>query len=201
MILLLDEGVDEQIGRRALREGAQDYMFRTRCDWETLAHAMENALERSRLVKALWNSFLFDPLTGLPNRSGFVYIAEMLQSALNRIGKPMRMIVAAMNEDASESDIKRAADAIRSCIDDGDLAGRLGPSKFGVLSSELDVQELSSRILKCQAPGSAVPQFRWSDWERLAGSMDSMDKLIVGAEMLLPDAPVARCERSPSGGS
>ena len=189
MILLLEEGVDEQIGRRALREGAQDYLYRTRCDWESLAHAMENALERSRLLKALWNSFLFDPLTGLPNRSGFVYIAEMLQSALNRVNKPMRMIVAVLDEGSSEAEVQRAADAIRSCINEGDLAGRLGPSKFGVLSPELDIQELSSRILNCQPPGSAAPQFRWSDWERPAGSMDSVDKLIVGAEMLLPDPP------------
>lgn len=187
VILLLDEGVDEQIGRRALREGAQDYLFKNRCDWESLAHAMENALERSRLVKALWNSFLFDPLTGLPNRSGFVYIAGMLQSALNRANKPMRMIVAALQEDAPEAEVQRAADAIRSCVNDGDLAGRLGPCKFGVLSPELNVQELSSRILNCQPPGSAAPRFRWSDWERPPGSMEPMDKLIAGAEMLLPD--------------
>lgn len=187
VILLLAEGVDEQIGRRALREGAQDYLFRARCDWESLSHAMENALERSRLVKALWNSFLFDPLTGLPNRSGFVYIAGMLQPALNRTNKPLRMIVAALEDGASDHDILRAADAVRSCVNDGDLTGRLGPAKFGILTPELDIQELASRILNCQPPGSASPQFRWSDWERPAGSMEPVEKLIAGAEMLHPD--------------
>jgi DNA-binding NarL/FixJ family response regulator len=188
VILLLEDGIDEQIGRRALREGAQDYLFRSRCDWESLAHAMESALERSRLVKALWNSFLFDPMTGLPNRPGFVYIAGMLQTALNRLNKPLRMIVAALEEGASEEEIRRAADAIRNSVNDGDLAGRLGPSKFGILSPELDVQELSSRILHGQPAGYAVPRFRWSDWSQPAGSMEPMEKVIVGAEMLLTDS-------------
>ena len=189
VILVLAEGVDEQIGRRALREGAQDYLYRSRCDWESLSHAMENALERSRVVKALWNSFLFDTLTGLPNRAGFVYIAEMLQSALNRVNKPVRMIMAVLEIGTTEPEIIRAADALRSCVNDGDLTGRLGPYKFGVLSPELDIQELSARITNCQPPGTVALQFRWSDWQKPAGSPEPMEKLIAGAELLLPDAP------------
>jgi CheY-like chemotaxis protein len=189
VILLLPEDADEQVGRRALREGAQDYLFRNRCDWESLSRAMENALERSRLVKALWNSFLFDPLTGLPNRSGFLYIADMLQSALHRVNRPVRMIVAALDDNATEPEVQRAADAIRGCVNDGDLAGRLGPCQFAVLSPELDVQELSSRILNCQPPGMAAPKLRWSGWQEPAGGMEPIEKLIAGAELLLPDPP------------
>lgn len=189
IVLLLDDGADERIGRRALQEGAQDYLFRARCDWEALEHAMENALERSRLVKSLWSSFLFDTATGLPNRPGFLYMADMLRPALQRAGKPVRMVVATMEEDATEAEILRAADAIRSCVNDGDLTGRLGPFKFAVLSPDLDAGELSSRILNGQPPGIRPPRLRWSDWEKPAGSHEPMDKLIAGAEMLLADSP------------
>ena len=115
----------------------------------------------------------------------------MLQSALNRANKPVRMIVARLDEGAREPEVLRAADAIRSCVNDGDLTGRLGPYKFGVLSPELDIQELSSRITNCQPPGTTALQFRWSDWQKPAGPPESMEKLIAGAELLFQDSCAA----------
>ena len=187
VVLILDEGSDEQIGQMALREGAQDYLLKTRCDWESLSHAMDAALERSRLMRALWKSFLADPLTGLPNRTGFVYLAEILQTACNRTQSPLRMIVADLERKSSDEEVEQAAEILRSCVNAGDLTGRLGPAEFGVLSTELDAAELATRVT---THGTQAPRFRWSDCMEqnpLVGSFESIDKIIANAELLLPD--------------
>ncbi len=195
VILILNGGADEQTGRIALREGAQDYLLKSRCDWESLSHAMQNALERARLISAFWKSFLIDLPTGLPNRTGFIYLAEMLQTAYSRVNKPLRMIVAALDGDPAaapqqESELVRAAALLRRCINEGDLAGRIGALEFGVLSADLDMRELNARLVNCQPPGVRAPQFRWSDWREsnpAPGAMESIDRLIASAEMLLPE--------------
>lgn len=190
ILLILDDHTDEQVGHMALREGAQDYLLKARCDWESLAHAMEASLERSRLMSAFWKSFLADPVTGLPNRTGFVYLAEMLQTAYNRLHRPLRMIVAALDEGSTDAELVRAAETLQQCVNEGDLTGRLGPLEFGVLSVELDMHELASRMVNRQPPGVRPPQFRWSMREEqnpLVGSFESVDKLIAGAETQLPE--------------
>jgi PleD family two-component response regulator len=188
VILLLDETTDEQTGRLALREGAQDYLFKSRCDWESLAHSMENAMERSRLVTAFWKSFLLDPLTNLPNRTGFVYLAEMVQSSLSRTDKPLRMILTALDDDCSEQDVQQVAESLRNCVNDGDLTGRLSSSQFGVLSQDLDIDELTTRIRNTEVRGARPPTTMcWSyALERNAADMaEAVDQLIAGAEMLV----------------
>jgi PleD family two-component response regulator len=184
VILILDDHPHaDQTGRRALREGAQDYLLRSRCDWQGIAHAIENAIERSRLVKALWGSFLFDPQTGLPNRTGFLYMAETLQSAMLHISnKPVRMMVGRMENESSEGDLIAAADSIRSCVNDGDLTGRLGVREFAVLSLDLDLPELITRMAQCQPVGIAPPRIHWTYCENPPGLAQPMESLLHSAE-------------------
>ena len=189
ILLILDDGPDEQTGKMALREGAQDYLLKSRCDWESLSHAMEAALERSRLLRSLWRSFLADPSTGLPNRPGFVYLAEILQTACNRSQFPLRMIVAALEgESAAEQPaVVEAAEVLRACVNAGDLTGRLSPTEFGVLSTQLDATELAARVSKHSAGRSL--HFHWSDCleqNPVVGSFESIDSVIANAELLLP---------------
>lgn len=186
VILLLDTPEDEGIGRIALREGAQDALLKSRCDWESLAHAMENALERGRLVKAMWKTFLIDPHTGLPNRQGFTYLASTLQAASRAASVPLRMMVAACPSGcaATEDEVARTAEGLRASAGLFDLVGRLGTGQFGILSADLDVAELRDRVKECE-PDLTL---RWSEWRPdpdSRESLESVDRLITGAEMLL----------------
>ncbi|BDC49176.1 hypothetical protein F183_A14920 [Bryobacterales bacterium F-183] len=192
VILLLDSPADEGIGRLALREGAQDAMLKSRCDWESLAHAMENALERGRLVKAMWKTFLLDAQTGLPNRQGFTYLASTLQAASRAAETPLRMMVAASTSGsaATEDEVARAAESLRACAGLFDLVGRLGTGQFGILSADLDVAEMKDRIKECE-PDLTL---RWSEWRPDPDSregLDSIDRLITGTEMLLDQSMFA----------
>ena len=189
VILILGDEADEQLGHRALREGAQDFLWKRRTDWESLAHSMEAALERSRLVRALWTTFLYDPLTGMPNRSGFVYMAEMLRAVMVRGGKPARLLVAEvesvtnLGESRQEAEVIRAADAIRTCIDEGDLIGRTGPFQFCVLTQQLSLADLRARVGKLRPAGPRRLLFRWSELESQPEDPASLSALMAGMEL------------------
>jgi len=186
ILLILDgENSDEQVGKIALREGAQDYLMRSQCDWESLAHAMETALERSRLMASLWRSFLADPQTGLPNRTGFEYLAGMLQTAHARQHQPSRLIVGAAEDGAILPDL---TSLLTRSVDPGDLTGLLSPTEVGVLCTNLDQEQLVTR-LEAREPGISRG-IRWSQWQHppFAGPFESIDQWITHAESLLPPA-------------
>jgi DNA-binding NarL/FixJ family response regulator len=185
LLILDDESGDEQMGKVALREGAQDFLMRSQCDWESLAHAMETALERSRLMASFWRSFLADPQTGLPNRTGFEYLAGLLQTAHARQHQVSRLIIGAAEEGALLSGL---TDLLQRSVDPGDLTGRLSLNEVGVLSTNLDQEQLILR-LESSEPGISRG-IRWSQWQQrpFAGPFESIDQWIARAESLLPPA-------------
>lgn len=190
-ILIIEDPEDLDMARKALREGAQDYMLRSEIDCKPLAHAIEGAIERSRLTRALWNAFQFDEFTGLPNRSGFLYLAELVRTILGRHDEPMRLIVAEVDapdrgllNETREMDLLEAADALRTCIDSGDLIGRVATRHFCVLSPQLTSAALRDRIEFASPPGRQV-KFRWSELETSASSDTPVEQLLQSAEQCL----------------
>jgi len=120
-ILIVEDPEELDMARKALREGAQDYLLRKEIDCKQLAHAIEAAIERSRLTRVLWHAFQFDDFTGIPNRSGFLYLAELVRTILGRYDEPMRLLLAEVDSPdrghmnfGPELDILEAADALRT---------------------------------------------------------------------------------------
>ena len=204
-ILIVDQAEDLDVARKGLREGAQDYLLRSEIDYKPLGHAIEAAIERSRLTRALWNAYQFDEYTGLPNRSGFLYLAEMIRTLLARLDKPMRLVVAEVEEAPPVSksatrppgafsrdvDILEAADALRTCIADGDLLGRVASRNFCVLSPSSTAAGLRERIEKASPPGGRRPCLRWSELETSPESDRAIEHLLVCAEYCLTETPWA----------
>lgn len=85
-IIALSTRHDEDLGVRALREGAQDYLVKSETDRSLLMRVIRYALERHRLVSQLQSMALMDMLTGLYNRRGFVTIAEEQLKLSRRTG-------------------------------------------------------------------------------------------------------------------
>ena len=190
-ILIVDDPEELDMARKALREGAQDYLLRADIDCKMLAHAIEAAIERSRLTRALWNAFQFDEFTGMPNRSGFLYLSELVRTILGRHDEPMRLIVAEVDSPnrgqinvSREMDVLEAADALRTCIDGGDLLGRVASRHFCVLSPLLTSATLRERIERASPPGRQV-RFRWSELETASNSETPMELLLQSAEQSL----------------
>jgi DNA-binding NarL/FixJ family response regulator len=197
-ILIVDRAEDLDTARKGLREGAQDYLLRSEIDYKPLGHAIEAAIERSRLIRALWNAFQFDEYTGLPNRSGFLYLAELIRTLLTRLEKPMRLILAEVEQSrvperatapgafSREPDVLEAADALRTCMDDGDLLGRVSPRRFCVLSPSSTATALRERIVQASPPGQR-PRLRWSELETSPASGQAIEILLASAEQCLSE--------------
>ena len=190
-ILIVEDPEELDMARKALREGAQDYLLRSELDCKPLAHAIEAAIERSRLMRALWNAFQFDEFTGMPNRSGFLYLAELVRTILGRHDEPMHLIIAEVAAPdrgqvniTREMDVLEAADALRTCVDAGDLLGRVAPRHFCVLSPMLTSAALRERIEQASPPGRQV-RFRWSELETSASSDMPVEQLLQSAEQCL----------------
>ena len=190
-ILIVEDPEELDMARKGLREGAQDYLLRSDIDCKPLAHAIEAAIERSRLTRALWNAFQFDEFTGMPNRSGFLYLAELVRTILGRHDEPMRLIVAEVDGPdrgqinvSREMDVLEAADALRTCIDPGDLIGRVASRHFCVLTPLLTSATLRDRI-ECASPPGRQVKFRWSELETSASSDTPVELLLQSAEQCL----------------
>jgi GGDEF domain-containing protein len=171
-----------------LRDGAQDFLLRSEVDCKPLAHAIEASIERSRLTRALWNAFQFDEFTGMPNRSGFLYLSEVVRTLLGRHDEPMHLIIAevegpdrALPCPSRELDLLEAADALRTCIDAGDLIGRVASRHFCVLSPLLTSAILKERIERATPPGHRV-RLRWAELETSATSDTPIEQLLASAE-------------------
>jgi PleD family two-component response regulator len=189
-ILIVEDPEELDMARKALREGAQDYLLRSDIDCKPLAHAIEAAIERSRLMRALWNAFQFDEFTGMPNRSGFIYLSEVVRTLLGRHDEPIHLIIAEVEgadrgiPASREMDILEAADAIRTCVDSGDLIGRVASRHFCILSPRLMSSTLKERIEYAAPPGNKI-KFRWSELETSASSETPVEQLLQSAEQAL----------------
>jgi PleD family two-component response regulator len=195
-ILIVDDPEELDVARKGLREGAQDYLLRSEIDYKPLGHAIEAAIERSRLIRALWNAFQFDEYTGLPNRSGFIYLAELIRTLLSRLEKPMRLVIAEVEESRNparilapgsycrDTAVLEAADALRTCMDDGDLLGRVASRYFCLLSPSSTAASLRDRIERMSPPGQRV-RLRWSELETSPDSDHPIEQLLLSVEQCL----------------
>jgi DNA-binding NarL/FixJ family response regulator len=189
-ILIVDDSDELDMARKALREGAQDYLLRSEIDCKPLAHAIEAAIERCRLTRALWHAFQFDEFTGMPNRSGFLYVAELVRTILGRLDEPMHLIIAEVEGSdrglpgSREMDVLEAADALRTCLDPGDLIGRVAARHFCVMTPLLTSNALKERIEHASPPGQKV-RFRWSELETSSASETPVEQLLQSAEQAL----------------
>ena len=80
-VLVLSGPDQDELGARAVHEGAQDHLVKGQVDARGLARAIGYAIERSRAQVALAHQALHDPLTGLANRALF---EDRLRQALAR---------------------------------------------------------------------------------------------------------------------
>ncbi len=75
---------DEEDSRKAIREGAQDYLIKGQTDGNLLVRSLRYAIERKRAEDTIKKLAYHDSLTGLPNRTLFSDRFNMAIAASNR---------------------------------------------------------------------------------------------------------------------
>jgi PleD family two-component response regulator len=142
LVALIETG-DEGLGRRMLREGAQDYLIECELECDSLARAVMNAIERQRFVRAAMFRVESDFETGLPGREAFQSMAgrDLLLAA--ECGRTLSLVTAeidnldeltaACGRFAAHDAVLQAAIAVRNTTGEKGLAARIGPGRFAIL--------------------------------------------------------------------
>ncbi len=139
---------DEDMATKALREGAQDYLVKGEIDGRMLLRVLRYAVER--------NLALFDDLTGLYNRRGFLTLAEQHLKLAYRSGKPFLVVCIDMdglkkvNDSFGHLEGNRAlaelGEVLKESFRQSDILARIGGDEFAVMMAE--ASEDSAEIVR-----------------------------------------------------
>jgi Amt family ammonium transporter len=147
-IIVLSDHIDEEIGVRAIRAGAQDYLFKSDLTAARLSRSVRFAIERKRSEVQLAHRALHDPLTGLPNRALFL---DRLGVALDRSRRTngavavlfldvdnFKQVNDSLGHAAGDQLLAVLADRLRAMLRPMDTVARFGGDEFTLLFEDLD---------------------------------------------------------------
>ena len=133
---------------RAIRAGAQDYLFKTELTPARLRRSVRYAIERKRSEVQLAHRALHDPLTGLPNRALFL---DRLGVALDRSRRTSGAVAVlfldvdnfkevndSLGHAAGDRLLAVLADRLRAMLRPMDTVARFGGDEFTFLFEDLD---------------------------------------------------------------
>jgi two-component system, cell cycle response regulator len=128
---------DEELARRAIEAGAQDYLVKGEFNDQLLLRAVRYAVERHQLARAL---AIKDDLTGLYNRRGLYTLAEQQVRVSERGGQGFLVLYAdldglkGINDTYGHAEGSRAivgaARALRETLRSSDIVARVGGDEF-----------------------------------------------------------------------
>jgi diguanylate cyclase (GGDEF)-like protein len=147
-IIVLSDHVDDEIGVRAIRAGAQDYLSKSDLTAARLSRSVRFAIERKRSEVQLAHRALHDPLTGLPNRALFL---DRLGVALDRSRRTngavavlfldvdnFKQVNDSLGHAAGDQLLAVLADRLRAMLRPMDTVARFGGDEFTLLFEDLD---------------------------------------------------------------
>ncbi len=162
VVVVAENDSDDQIAR-ALEAGAYDVFLRTRLAGPEPYRALRNALEASRMRRALEGAGLDpeeDPVTRLPDRRKFL---ERLASVLSAGGEErivgvlligidgFKGINSGLGYDVGDELLRLVASRLRHCVRNADTLARWGGDEFAVLLESMsrpeDAPFVAQRIL------------------------------------------------------
>lgn len=160
-IMVLTGLNDERIAIKAVQIGAQDYMVKGEIESKLLVRSIQYAIERHRLMTALRKLSLYDELTGLYNRRGFLTLAEQQLKLALRADLKFTVIFIDLDGMKQINDnyghlggdlaLAETARIIKATFRDSDIIARIGGDEFAILASEgknADESDLRLRLHK-----------------------------------------------------
>lgn len=145
-VLVLSGHEDETTALRAVKDGAQDYLFKGKVGGQLLVRAIRYAIERHHLKETLRSLTLEDDLTRLYNRRGFMTLAQQQIKLALRQKQKLLLIFLDMDglkdindqhgHDVGSQALVATAELLRDSFRDSDIVARLGGDEFVVLLIE-----------------------------------------------------------------
>jgi len=158
-VLVLSNQDDNSAAAAALQQGAQDFLFKGDLTGSHLTRALLHAIIRQKLHASLRVLILYDELTGLYNRRGFITLAENRQKLAARQGvrsclvfgdlDGLKLINDTFGHQQGDRALVEIAGVFRECFRDSDIVARIGGDEFCALltdSSEFSEAGLRARL-------------------------------------------------------
>jgi diguanylate cyclase (GGDEF)-like protein len=160
-VVVLSGFADEEESRKAIREGAQDYLIKGQTDANLLVRSLHYAIERKRAEDTIKNLAYHDPLTGLPNRTLFNDRFAMAMAESRRYHKKIALIMLDLDNFKEVNDnlghsvgdelLKEVSSRLVSILRQTDTVCRMGGDEFALIVPEViskdGVEEVVRRIL------------------------------------------------------
>jgi PleD family two-component response regulator len=155
LIALLEAG-EEGLGRRMLRQGAQDFILKSEIDCQPLARAMLNAIERQRFYRATQLASAVDLETGFYHPGSFQNLANRDIQLARGCGRPLELVAAeidslldvdaAYGREAAHDLIVEAANVIRGAAGETALIARTGLGCFAIATWQMSAERLIAAV-------------------------------------------------------
>jgi two-component system, cell cycle response regulator len=173
-ILVLSGLNDESIALKAVNEGAQDFLRKSRVDSELLPRAIHYAIERNRLLEQVRQLAIIDELTGLMNRRGFMMLADHQRNLADRKGTSLtllyldvdrfKLINDQFGHEEGDRALRELAAVLLHTFRRSDVVARLGGDEFVVLMADVNgdgLRTVLDRVRKNLAALSQDTRFLW----------------------------------------
>lgn len=173
-VLVLSGLNDESVALKAVNEGAQDFLRKSKVDSELLPRAIRYAIERHGMLAQVRQLAVNDELTGLLNRRGFLLLAEHQRSLADRKGTSLGLVFIDVDRFKSTNDtyghdegdraLKELAGLLQRTFRRSDVVARLGGDEFIVLMTDVNgagVQIVLDRLQKSLAAFNQETQYLW----------------------------------------
>lgn len=155
-VIVLTGDDSEEMGIRAVKMGAQDYLVKGEFNEKVLIRALRYAKERYRLQATLRRLAVVDDLTGHFNRRGFFSLAgEALEESRGReipVGVAFldldgfKVINDAFGHETGDWALKVFSDCLRHVFHEGEVVARMGGDEFAIFFPDFDRGRLEQRI-------------------------------------------------------
>lgn len=159
VVVLSDRGNGDR-ALRAVRGGAQDYLFRHEVTPDLVARSLRYAIERHRLLSALRSLSLVDGLTELYNRDGFLELGDQFLRLTGRSSRETTLIVLDLDRFKTINDsfghhvgdraLMKVAEILRATFRHSDLMARLEADRFAVLAPEAPAESADRMVERVQ---------------------------------------------------
>jgi diguanylate cyclase (GGDEF)-like protein/PAS domain S-box-containing protein len=159
-IVILTSIANQQLGLRAVHEGAQDFLVKGTVDGARLSLSLRHAIERKALEARFADQALHDPLTGVANKT---LLLDRLRLELAHNGRTgtgvavfyldidgFRGINERWGHEAGDEVLVRVARRLSQMVRSRDTVGRVGGDEFvvvcGGVRTEGDLEQMRARI-------------------------------------------------------
>jgi len=166
-IIVLSDYVDDGIGLRALKAGAQDFLLKAELHPALLSRSVRYAIERKRTEVELAHQAFHDPLTALPNRALFLDRLSVALDRSRRTNLPVavlfldvdkfKLINDSLGHSAGDRVLIGLADRLREMLRPMDTMARFGGDEFTFVFEGIESEQEAVLIVERISRTAGLP--------------------------------------------